>query len=90
MRYINTSMNKGIFTNEQTVLFEMMDDIWGAPGSAIESLDTTLPDKLKQIETSEITEALTMHKSVAAASRYLGVGRTRLIARMKVLEIKGR
>ena len=45
--------------------------------------------KIKNLETIEIEDALISHGwNVAAASRELGLGRTRLIARMKVLGIK--
>jgi DNA-binding NtrC family response regulator len=87
-------MNKGTSKYdkyEQDFIWESLDEIWGSPGSPKELSVTALPEYLKEIELNEITDALNMHNgNVAAASRHLGVGRTRLIARMKVLKIKGR
>lgn len=87
-------MNKGTSKHkkcEQDFIWESLDEIWGSPGSPKESPIPALPEYLKKIELNEIIDALNMHDgNVAATSRYLGVGRTRLIARMKALKIKGR
>lgn len=73
---------------EQEWLQESLDDIFGKPGELNSSEQDTLPDKIKELELHEITHALNLHSwNVAAASRYLGIGRTRLIARMNVLGI---
>lgn len=84
---INNIMMKG-HNFEKQFLQDALDDAFGKPGAYI--ADTiSLPEKIKDLETHEIEDALIMHNwNVAAASRELGIGRTRLIARMKVLGIK--
>jgi transcriptional regulator with GAF, ATPase, and Fis domain len=82
-------MDKGGSKYEQDFIWNALDDIWGASGSSNEVPITSLPDRIKQVETDEIEDALLLHNgNVAAAGRHLGLGRTRLIARMKVLRIK--
>ena len=83
-------MKKGQL-DEQEFLYQELDDIFGPPGSGFikQETITSLPHKLKEIEKGDILDALHHHGwNVAKASRELGIGRTRLIARMKVLEVK--
>lgn len=82
-------MNKGNSNYEQDFIWQSLDEIWGAPGSHKHISVSALPEYLKEVEFNEIDDALKSHNgNVAAASRHLGIGRTRLIARMKVLGIK--
>lgn len=81
-------MQKGR-TFEQQWLQDSLDEAFGKPGEYSSDYPSALPDKIKELEVDEIERALNLHSwNVAAASRYLGIGRTRLIARMKVLGIK--
>tara|TARA_B100001057_G_scaffold450609_1_gene492844 strand:+ start:195 stop:464 length:270 start_codon:yes stop_codon:yes gene_type:complete len=85
-------MKKGQL-DEQEFLYQELDDIFGPPGSASITQENifSLPRKLKEIEKGDILDALHHYDwNVAKTSRELGIGRTRLIARMKVLEIKSR
>ena len=73
---------------EKQFLQDALDDAFGKPGEISSADPSSLPNKIKELEVAEIEIALEMHNgNVAAASRYLGIGRTRLIARMKVLGI---
>ena len=82
-------MKKGRLS-EQDYIWNSLDEAFGTPGNGHPDYDPiALPQKIKNLETVEIEDALISHGwNVAAASRELGLGRTRLIARMKVLGIK--
>lgn len=82
-------MKKGRLS-EQDFIWNSLDEAFGIPGDTSSISDPiTLPQKIKELETIEIEDALKSHSwNVAAAGRELGLGRTRLIARMKVLGIK--